>query len=457
MENKHNRENFGSRFAVIMAMAGSAIGLGNIWRFPYIAGEMGGGAFVLLYVLCTIFFSVPIFMTEVIIGRNSRKSAANAMYKISGGKKFWKAVGVVLALCPLVIMCYYSVVGGWAMDYFFKALVFTYQNTPSSQVSGLFDELISSTWRPIAAHLIFLAMTAWVVSRGVKSGVEKFSTYTVPVLFLMIVAIMVYSFSLPGAKAGINYLLKFDVASFSPRALAYAMGQSFYSLSLGMGTIITYGSYVRKHDNILTSGVNVAVSDLFFALLSAFAIMPAVFAAGLEPGAGPGLIFQTIPYIFSQMGFQAPVLSGIVAILFFLTVLVAALTSSVSLFEVGVAYIVENSKLSRRKASLILFMAIGFVGTICSLGFGPLSEINVAGMGIFDILDWFSSNVLLILASLLATVFAGWVMKKEDFCNELSNNGTIRANSKFAPYLYAIVRYVAPLAIFAIFISNFIL
>lgn len=451
------REKFGSRFAVIMAMAGSAIGLGNIWRFPYIAGEMGGGAFVLLYVLCTIFFSIPIFMTEVIIGRHSRQSAAGAMYKISGGKKFWKAVGIILALCPTVIMCYYSVVGGWAFDFFLKSMAFTYQTTPSNQVSQIFNSLITSTWRPIAAHLLFLALTAIVVSRGVKSGVERFSKLTVPILFLMIVAIMFYSFSLPGAEAGIIYLLKFDTAAFTPKALAYAMGQSFYSMSLGMGTIITYGSYVRKHDNILTSSVNVAISDLFFALLSAFAIMPAVFAAGLEPGAGPGLIFQTIPYIFSQMGFQAPMLSGLVAILFFLTVLVAALTSSVSMFEVGVAYFVDNTRLSRKKASLILFMAIGFVGTICSLGFGPLSEINVAGMGIFDILDWFSSNVLLILASLLATVFAGWVMKKEDFCNELSNNGTIRANSKFAPYLFAIIRYFAPLAIFVILASNLFL
>lgn len=451
------REKFGSRFAVIMAMAGSAIGLGNIWRFPYIAGEMGGGAFVLLYILCTIFFSIPIFMTEVIIGRHSRQSAAGAMYKISGGKKFWKAVGIILALCPTVIMCYYSVVGGWAFDFFLKSMTFTYQTTPSNQVSQIFSGLMTSTWRPIAAHLTFLAMTAIVVSRGVKSGVERFSKLTVPILFLMIVAIMFYSFSLPGAKAGIIYLLKFDTAAFTPKALAYAMGQSFYSMSLGMGTIITYGSYVRKHDNILTSSINVAISDLFFALLSAFAIMPAVFAAGLEPGAGPGLIFQTIPYIFSQMGFQAPVLSGLVAILFFLTVLVAALTSAVSMFEVGVAYFVDNTHLSRKKASLILFCVIGVVGTLCSLGFGPLKGIQIAGMGIFDILDWFSSNVLLIIASLLATVFAGWMMKKEDFCNELSNNGTIRANSKFAPYLFAIIRYFAPLAIFAILASNLFL
>lgn len=437
-------------------MAGSAIGLGNIWRFPYIAGEKGGAVFVLVYVLCTLLISVPIFMNEMVIGRRSRKSAANAMYKLSGKKKFWSGVGLVLVFCPTIIMFYYSVVGGWATDFFFKSLSFTFQKTAQDQVSGIFSELISQTWRPVLAHIFFLALTALVVSRGVRSGVEKFSKYTVPVLFMMIVVMMVYSFSLPGAMAGINYLVKFDASAFTPSTVAYALGQSFYSLSLGMGTIITYGSYVRSRENILTSGITVAVSDLLFAVLSAFAIMPAVFAAGLEPGAGPGLIFQSIPYIFASMGADVPLVGGLMSIVFFFTVLAAALTSSVSMFEVGAAYLMETLKLSRKKSSFILFMIIAVMGTVCSLGFGPLKNVTLMGMGIFDMMDWFASNILLIVASILATVFAGWVMKKEDFCSEFSNNSSLSFNAKLAPYLYFVIKYIAPIAIFAILITNFV-
>ncbi len=455
--NQSHRENFGSRFAVIMAMAGSAIGLGNIWRFPYIAGEMGGGAFVLIYILCTIAFSIPIFLTETIIGRRSRKSAAGAMAKLSGGSKFWKAVGVVLVMTPLFITSYYSLVGGWALDFFFKSLSFSFNKIEPHYVSELFGDLVSDVWVPIIAHLSFLGTALLVVSKGVRSGIEKFSKYTVPVLFMMVVIIMIYSFSLPGAKEGIMYLLKFDTAAFTPKTLAYAMGQSFYSMSLGMGAIITLGSYVRKDENILKSSIHVATSDLLFALLAAFAIMPAVFAAGLEPGAGPGLIFQSIPYIFAQMSAESPVLSGLAAIIFFFTILIAALTSCVSLVEVGVAYLTEGRRVSRKKASTILFFALGIVGTLCSLGFGPLSKVKLGSMGIFDCMDWFSSNVLLIAAALAATVFAGWFMSKDDYCNELSNNGTLGFNAKIAPAMHFAARYIAPIGIIAIFISNFIL
>lgn len=450
------REKFGSRFAVIMVMAGSAIGLGNIWRFPYIAGEMGGGIFVAVYVLATLVFSAPIFMTEVLIGRRSRKSAANAMYALSGKKKFWKGLGVVLVLCPLMILSYYSVVGGWALDFLFQSLNFGF-NTNPDEVSGFFEQLISLPIRPVVGHLIFMACTAYVVRRGVNKGIEKFSNYTVPVLFLMVVFIAVYSFSLPGSMEGVRYLVRFDASALTPHTFAYALGQSFYSLSIGMGAIITYGSYLRKNENILTSGVTVAFSDMLFAILAAFAIMPAVFAAGLQPNAGPGLIFKTIPYIFSTMSVKLPVISGITAIVFFITIFIAALTSSVSLLEVGVAYIVENTRLKRRGASILLFCTLGVVGTLCSLSFGPLSNISVAGKGIFDMMDWFASNILLVMAALLTIIFAGWKMKKEDFINEFSSNGAYPLNAKIGVVLHFFVKYIAPLGILAIFISNFLL
>lgn len=453
---ENGKEKFGSHFAVIMALAGSAIGLGNIWRFPYIAGEMGGGIFVLVYILCTLFFSIPLFVTEMAIGRSSGKSAANAMYHLSGKKKFWKYAGLVMVLCPLVICSYYSVVGGWAADFLVKACQGAFGNRSSQEVSEMFGVLISSDIRPLAFHLLFMGLTAFVVMGGIQSGIERFSKYTVPVLFLTIVFILVYSLSLPGASQGVRYLLDFDIHNLTPKMISYAMGQSFYSLSLGMGSVITYGSYVRKKENMLQSSCHVAVNDLFFALLAAFVIMPAVFAAGLQPGAGPGLIFQTIPYIFSEMSAHLPIISAVVAVLFFFTILMAALSSAISLMEVGAAYLVETTHWSRRRISLILFLCLGFLGSLCSLSFGPLSQYKIMDMNFFSILDWFSSNILLIAASMLSTVFAGWIMKKKDFYDELSSGGMYSLNAKVAPVIYYTIRYVAPVIIFVVLVSNFI-
>ena len=300
MEKK--REGFGSRTAVIFAMAGSAIGLGNIWRFPYMVGEHGGAVFVLIYIFATILFSLPIFVAEVVIGRRSHSNARDAFVRLAPGKPFWKIVSILPILIPTIIASYYSVIGGWSLEYFFKACSLEFLRTDPGMASGLFGGFVSSTWVPLVMHLLFLAISAAVVALGVKAGIEKFSKFILPVLFVLIVLIALYSMSLPGAGEGVRYLFKPDFSEFTPRTFAFALGQSFYSLSLGMGIIITYGSYVRKDENILASSAGTAVSDLLFALLAGLAIMPAVFAAGIEPGAGPGLIFQSIPYIFCKMG-----------------------------------------------------------------------------------------------------------------------------------------------------------
>ena len=394
MENK--REGFGSRTAVILAMAGSAIGLGNIWRFPYIAGEHGGAVFVLVYILATILVSLPVFVAEVIVGRRSRSNAKDAFSALAPGKPFWKAIGFLPILIPLVIASYYSVIGGWSVEFFIKSLGLTFTRIAPEASTEVFTTFIVKPWLPVVMHLLFFLACAVVVSRGVKSGIEKFSKITLPVLFVLIVLIAVYSISLPGSREGVLYLFKPDFSKLSPRTFAYALGQSFYSLSLGMGTIITYGSYVHKKENLLVSSAGTAVSDLLFALLAGLAIMPAVFAAGIEPGAGPGLVFQSIPYIFSKMGAQAPVLSSIAAILFFFTIIIAAMTSLISLIEVGTAFIVEKYQVSRKRAVTVVFIACGLAGVFCSLSFGPLSGISVAGKNIFDIFDWTCSNILLL-------------------------------------------------------------
>lgn len=455
MENK--REGFGSRTAVILAMAGSAIGLGNIWRFPYVAGEHGGAIFVLVYIFSTLLVSLPVFVAEVIVGRRSRSNAKTAFSVLAPDKPFWKAIGFLPILIPLLIASYYSVIGGWSVEFFIKSLGLTFTRIAPEASPELFTSFISRPWLPVLMHLLFFLACAVVVSRGVKAGIERFSKITLPVLFVLIVLIALYSISLPGSKEGVLYLFKPDFSALSPKTFAYALGQSFYSLSLGMGTIITYGSYVHRKENILASSAGTAVSDLLFALLAGLAIMPAVFAAGIEPGAGPGLVFQSIPYIFSKMGAQAPVLSSVAAIVFFFTVIIAAMTSLISLVEVGTAFLVEKYRMSRSRAVAVIFAVCGLAGVFCSLSFGPLSGFLVAGKNIFDIFDWTASNVLLLLMAFMVVVFVGFAMKKADVRDEFTNGGRLNGNDKAFNFIYFLIKWVAPLAVLLIFVSNFIL
>ncbi len=449
------REKFGGRVAVILAMAGSAIGLGNIWRFPYMVGEHGGAAFVFVYILATILISLPVFLAEVMVGRRSHTNARDAFARLSRQHPFWKAAGYLTILIPTLIASYYSVIGGWSVEYFIKSCGMTFVKTPPEEVSGLFAPFVSSAWTPVVMHLVFLTACVGVVAGGVKSGIEKFSKVSLPVLFVLIIFILGYSVALPGAGAGVRYLLHPDWSELTPRTFAYAMGQSVFSLSLGMGAIITYGSYVSKREEILVTSSGTAVSDLLFAILAGFAIMPAVFAAGIEPGAGPGLIFQTVPYVFAKMGADLPVLSGAVSIIFFLAIIVAAMTSLISLVEVGVSFLMERKGLSRGRACLVVFAICGTLGTLCSLSFGPLANATVAGMSIFDLLDWVCSNILLLVMALLVVIFVGWILPKQVVRDEFTNGGTV--NGRFFPVLYFLIKWVAPIAVVIIFCTNFIL
>ena len=450
------REYFGSRTAVILSMAGSAIGLGNIWRFPYIVGEHGGAAFILIYILATVLISLPVFVAEVTIGRRSRLSAYGAMSALRPGKKTWKFAGILAIIIPMLICSYYSVIGGWSVDFFLRSCTGEFVRSEPDEVTSIFGFFISSTWAPVVMHLLFLGISCFIVGHGVKSGIEKFSKISIPVLFLLILGMAAYSISLPGAGAGVSYLLKPDFSQIDAKSCAYALGQSFYSLSLGMGAIITYGSYINSKEDIVGSGAGTSLADMTFALLAGFAIMPAVFAAGIEPGAGPGLIFQSIPYIFSSIGTELPVLSTIISIMFFSSIVVAAMTSCISLLEVGVSFLSEKFNIGRKAGCLLLFLLCGGLGVVCSLSFGPLSGITVADKNIFDMLDWFCSNVLLLALSLLVVVFVGFVMKKEDVREEITNGGQNARNTKFFPLIYFSIRWIAPLAILTIFVTNII-
>ena len=426
-----DREHFGSRLAVILAMAGSAIGLGNIWRFPYMVGEYGGAVFILIYILCSFILALPIFLAESLIGRRSRRNAIAAMKTLAPGSR-WSLFGYLSVFTPVVILSYYCIVGGWSLEYLLQSF------------SLGFSTFEPSGWTPLLFSTLFLAASCVVVALGVKNGIERFSKVSIPVLFVLILVIAVYAVRMPGAEKGVEYIVKPDFSRLSASTFAYALGQSFYSISLGMGIVLTYSSYVKKDENLVVSGAGTALADLLFALLAGMAIMPAVFASGLEPSSGPGLVFETLPQVFMGMGASVPWIGATVAVLFFLTLIVAAMTSSISLVEVPVAYLIENKGMKRGTACAVVFVLEWL-----------LSLVSVFSIRAFGTVDAFSSNFLLTLGALLAILFVGWRMKKEDVRDEITNGGT--TNRSLFPFLYFLIRWAAPVAVLAIFISNLVL
>ena len=428
----NEREHFGSRAAVIMAMAGSAIGLGNIWRFPYMVGEYGGAAFILIYILCSFVLSFPIFLSESLIGRRTHSNAIGAMKKLAPGS-FWTVLGYLSVITPTIIVSYYSIVGGWSIEYFVKSLSLNYgEFQPSGTTALLFNT-------------IFLGLSSGIVAFGIKGGIEKFNKISIPLLFVLIVLIMIYAVNMPGADKGIDYLIKPDFSKLTGRTFAFALGQSFYAMSLGMGIVITYSSYVHKDENLVASGVGTVLAALMFSVLAGFAIMPAVFSAGIAPSSGPGLVFQTLPHVFSGMGASSsPLVATCVASLFFFSVIVAAMTSSISLIEVGVAYLVEEKHMKRSYACLLVFAITWLLGLV-----------SVFSIDAFGKVDAFSSNFLLTAGVLLVVLFVGWKMGREEVREEITNRGTI--NNKVFGIFYFLVRYVAPITVITIFVTNLVL
>lgn len=446
------RESFGSRFGAIMAMTGSAVGLGNLWRFPYMVGVYGGAAFVLLYTVMLFLICLPILNAEMIIGRRSKKNAFGAFSVLAQGSG-WRFAGVLMILTPIIVLSYYSVVGGWSLEYLYRSFIFDFTSVArtQSELGDIFGRFISSVWGPLTAHTVFLAITAAVVAGGVQKGIENFGKIMMPLLFLIVILIAVRSAMLPGAAEGFAYLFRPDFSKMTPEVCAAALGQGFFSLSVGFGIMLTYASYMRKNDNIGKSSVIIAVSESLFAVIASCAIMPAVFSFGIDPEAGPGLLFEVLPFIFSQMPF-----GGIVAILFFIALAVAALTSSVSILEVGVAYLTEEKHMSRKKASSLLFAVTWVIGIVCSLSFGPLSDIRIFGDVIFDFTDRFSSDILMTFGALLIVLFVGWKMKRSDVRDEFTNGGTIAGNRKIFGIMYFLIRYIAPAGIIVIMLTNII-
>ena len=444
------RDSFGSRFGALVAMAGSAVGLGNLWRFPYLVGTNGGAAFIIIYLAFVFLLALPIMYSEFIIGRRSQANVFGAYKVLAPGTK-WCASGFVYVLGSLFIISFYCVVGGWTIDYLWKAITFKFTTTDTAVLDGMFAQTVTSSTEPLIFMLIFLFATALIVMAGIKDGIERYTKVMMPMLFVIVVLVAVRSVTLPGASAGLDFLFKPDFSKVTANTFLDALGQAFFSLSIGCGTIMTYGSYVSKKENIIGLSAETAITDTTFAVIAGLAIMPAVFAFGISPAEGPGLVFVTLPYIFAQLPFGA-----FLAILFFFMLFIAAITSSISQLEVIVSYLKEEFNMSRKLAILLSLTVIVVFGVLCSLSQGTLADVKIFGLNFFDFFDKTSANILLPLGGFLAVIFVGWKMKKPEVVDELTSGGSHKIKGYFLNFVYYSIKYLAPVVVAIVLISGLI-
>ncbi|MDR2122626.1 MAG: sodium-dependent transporter [Flavobacteriaceae bacterium] len=436
------RDSFSSQIGALLAMVGSAVGLGGLWKFPYVAGVNGGGAFILIYIVFLLILCFPLMLSELIIGRRSKKNPVGAFRKLKPDTH-WYATGFIAVVTTMFIISFYSVVGGWTIEY----LVVSVFSGIRSIDENHFNDFVSSPYRPILMHLAFFGMTAGIIWTGIKDGIEKYSKILMPLLFLMILVLAVYSVNLSGAREGVEFMFKPDFSKLTGKVVLEALGMGLFTLSLGMGIILTYSSYIGEKENLVKLSLITIVMSLVFSCLAGLTILPAVFSFGLNPGQGPGLIFVTLPKVFSQMPF-----GSLLAPVFFAVALIASLTSSISLLEVVIAYLSEELKISRRKSIIISTVLFTVTGSLCSLSLGYLSDFKILGRNIFDLFDQISSIILMPVCAFLISVFVGWKMKKEDIYDELTNKHTVKV-SFFNLYVF-LTKYFVPLAILLIFLNS---
>ncbi len=433
-----------SRFTFILAATGSAVGLGNIWKFPYITGENGGGAFVLVYLLCVLAIGIPIMIAEIMMGRRGRQSPINTMQFLAeeaNVDKRWHYLGWMGVLAGFLILSYYSVIAGWALSYVSKAFLGSFSGGDSEQIKTLFDQFIASPWQLIFWHTVFMVATMVIVARGVSGGLEKAVRFLMPALFIILLLLVGYAMTTGFYAQGLDFMFDADFSKIDGDAILTAMGHAFFTLSLGMGAIMVYGSYLPKHVSIAQTALYIAAADTAVALLAGMAIFPIVFANGLEPGSGPGLIFQTLPIAFGKM--TAGWLFGV---MFFVLLVFAALSSSISLIEPAVAWLVENKGMSRRTASVWSGIVTWLVGVAVAFSFNIWSEITVFDKNIFDLLDYLTANLMLPIGGFCIAVFAGWVMQKTHSREELELFGL-----GYDLWCY-LVKFIAPAAVFIVFL-----
>lgn len=429
-----------------MATIGSAVGLGNIWKFPYITGENGGGAFVLVYLACIVLVGLPLMMAEIMLGRRGRQSPINTMLSLSeeaGASRWWALVGWGGVIAGFLILSYYSVIGGWALVYIWHSGSGLFSGAGAEEVGRTFSRLIESPWQMLVLHTLFMVLTMVVVARGVRHGLEKAVRLLMPALFALLIMLVLYAMTTGAFLQGLHFMFDPDFSKLSSTAVLIAMGHAFFTLSLGMGAVMVYGSYMPGRASIATASIMVVAADTLVALLAGMAIFPLIFANGLEPGAGPGLVFQTLPLAFGHMP-----AGSFFGMLFFILLGFAAWSSAISLIEPAVAWLVENHGLSRVKAAVICGVSVWLLGLGTIFSFNLWSEYQFHGLTFFGLLDFLTSNIMLPIGGLFVALFAGWVMKQQVTREELA------VRSTFAYTLWRfLVRYIAPVAVIMVFLN----
>lgn len=440
------RATFGSKIGVILATVGCAVGLGNIWRFPYMLGENGGAAFLLVYISCILFLGIPVMITEFFIGRYSRKNAAGAFKVMAPGTK-WSVIGYNGVAAAFLILGYYAVVSGWTLEYIVQAFSGSLEGKNATDFADEFTAFSTGVFRPILWTVVFIALTHIIIISGVKEGIERASKVMMPVLFLILIALCVRSATLPGASEGLSFLFNPDFSKIDSSVVLSAMGQAFFSLSIGMGCLITYASYFGKQTNLQTTALQVTILDTLVAVLAGVMIFPAVFSFGIEPTTGPELVFITLPNVFEQLPF-----GNIWSFVFFVLLALAALTSTISLHEVSTAYVHEEYHVSRKKAAVIVSIGVTILGILSSLSMGLLKSYTLFGLNFFNLLDFVTAKIMLPLGGMMICIFTAKRVDKLLLKEEVTNHGTIRFYF-FNTYAF-FVKYIAPIAIGLIFLNE---
>lgn len=471
MAHTTERANFGSRLGVILATAGSAVGLGNVWRFPYMTGQNGGAAFILIYLGCVLLLGIPCMLSEFIIGRRGAANTSrvysnttldhNAQLAQRGLAAHWlafrrlfpKFIGLLGILTGFLITSYYAVVSGWCLQYIYASAAGQLQGD-AAYVTQYFQEFSTSPLRPVFWTVAILLITHLVICRGVRGGIERASKLLMPTLFLLLLVIVVASCLLPGAREGIEFLFKPDFSRVDSGVFLGALGQSFYSLSIGMGCLATYASYYSRQTNLLSSAVQISFVDSLIAILAGLMIFPAAFSVGVSPDSGASLVFITLPNVFNQAFAAMPALGYVVALFFYALLSLAALTSLMSLHEVSTAFFHEEFHLTRSRAALIVTVLCSIIGACCSLSLGAVEGITLFGRPLFDVFDFVTGQIFLPVGGFLTCLFLGWMVPRRLVRDEFTNEGTVWTHSWIFTTFLFLIRYVCPLAIAAIFLHQ---
>ena len=446
---EEKRGSFGSKIGIILATAGSAVGLGNVWRFPYMTGENGGAAFILVYIVFIFLLGIPGMVNEFIIGRHSASNAARAYHKMSRGRP-WRGVGLLGILCSTMILGFYSVVAGWCLQYLYASIAGQLSGD-ADYVRSYFQEFSSSLLRPILWSVGFVLLTHLVIIRGVKKGIERISKLLMPTLFVLLIILVISSCMLPGAMAGVEFLFKPDFSKITSDVILAALGQSFFSLSLGTACLCTYASYFGRETNLLKSAVQISIIDTIIAILAGLMIFPAAFSVGVSPDSGPSLVFITLPNVFQQAFASMPIVGYVISILFYALLAVAALTSTISMHEIGTAYFHEELKRPRVQAAWIVTVGACVIGMLSSMSCGACN-LRLLGMSLMDFFDCITAQYMMPIGALLTSLYIGWGARTAVVNREFTNCGTVYRRL-FPVYLF-MVRFICPILIAIVFLNQ---